>query len=82
VGEHRFLVQQLPQIPIRLERARADAAQQPRLDLAGDAEHERRDHQHQRHLHGLEQQIEDEVDHRHAATTSRSTISAAKVSVR
>ena len=53
VGEHSLLVQELPQIDVGLPQRRADPTQQARLDLARDAENERRHRQHQQHLHRL-----------------------------
>ena len=79
VREHHLLVHQLPDVEIGLQQRRPDAAQQPCLDLARDAEQQRRDGDHDHHLHGLSGEIEDQ---RHAATTSRSTISAQNTSVR
>jgi hypothetical protein len=79
VRQHRLLVHQLPEVEIRLPQRRADPPQQPRLDLARDAEHQRRDRQHQQHLQSLCRQID---DHRHAATISSSRISVMNTSVR
>ena len=79
MGEYRLLVHQFPQVAIGLQHRGADAAQQPRLDLARHAEHRGRDGDDQDHLHRLQQ----EVDHqRHNATMTRSAIKVQNTSVK
>ncbi len=75
----QLLVHQLPQIPIGLQHGRANAAQQPRLDLAGEAENGRCDGDHQRHLQRLKKEIDDQ---RHVATKTSRAIKVQNTSVR
>ena len=79
MGEHRLLVHQLPQIPIGLQHGRANATQQPRLDLAGHADNGRRNGDDQRHLHRLQKKIDDQ---RHIATKTSRAIKVQNTSVR
>ena len=58
---------------------RALAAHQPRLDLAHEADQQRRQRQHQQHLRGLDGEG---VDHGHIASTSRRPTSETKTKLR
>ncbi len=65
--QHRLFAQQPQQIAIGLEKRRAAAAQQPRLDLAHEPGQRRRKRQHQQHLRALDGEI---ADQSHIAATN------------
>ena len=67
------------EVAVRLDQRRSLAAQQPRLDLAHEADEERRERQHQQHLCGLHREVE---DHGHIASMRRRPTSETKTKPR
>ena len=79
VGQHHLLAQQPDEVAIRLDQRRTLAAHQPRLDLAHEADEQRRQRQNQQHLRGLDGEG---LDHGHIASTRRRPTSEAKTKPR
>jgi len=82
VRDDRLLARQADEIEIGLDQRRAPPTQQPRLRLAHEAGEQRRQADDQDHLHKLEDEIDAEIDHGHAASTRRSVTSAPKTTLR
>ena len=69
----------LNDVTVRLDERRALAAEQPGLDLAHEADEERRQSEHQEHLYGLHRKCR---DHGHTASTRRRPTSETKTKPR
>ena len=79
VREHGFLAQKAQQVAIGLDHRGAAPARQPRLHLAHDAGHQRRQYHDQQHLHELHEQLQRQ---RHRVITRSKMTRAAKTRLR